>query len=318
MAGPPPRRSAAPARPSRPLERRQRGEGPHPLQVGLAPRRARRLLPAGNLRLRLPPPPAHQKCARDCDPDRPRPSIFPHPLPCLDSDETGRNPYAENAAHPLVAEAVVADVHHLGRTVVAVTPGFRRAARLLRQLLTESAVIAALGGIGGLVATAYALDLLVSLMPADVPRLAQIGVNQRVLAFTAGLVLTALAFGCAPRRPDTPAGRERPPHPRTARRRHPGPAAAAPDAGGGRGRPCPGAAGRRGPAPAELRAAGQPFAPRNTAVLQVFHYGDGGAEATPNFSARRSPAFALSPASPPPAPCRDSRSVSPTCRRRAP
>ena len=62
-------------------------------------------------------------------------------------------------------------------------------ARLLRQLLTESVVIAALGAIGDLAATAYALDLLVALMPADVPRLAQIGVNQRVLAFTAGLSL---------------------------------------------------------------------------------------------------------------------------------
>ena len=71
--------------------------------------------------------------------------------------------------------------------------------RLLRQLLTESVVIAALGGIGGLVSTAYALDLLVALMPADVPRLARIGVNERVLGFTAGLVvMTALSFGCAP------------------------------------------------------------------------------------------------------------------------
>ena len=72
-------------------------------------------------------------------------------------------------------------------------------ARLLRQLLTESVVIAALGGIGGLAATAYALDLLVASMPADVPRLARIAVNGRVLGFTAGLVvLTALGFGCAP------------------------------------------------------------------------------------------------------------------------
>ena len=60
-------------------------------------------------------------------------------------------------------------------------------------------VITALGGIGGLAATADALDLLVALMPADVLRLARIGVNERVLAFTAVLVvLTALAFGCAP------------------------------------------------------------------------------------------------------------------------
>ena len=58
-------------------------------------------------------------------------------------------------------------------------------ARLLRQLLTESVVIAALGGIGGLAVTAYALDLLVAIMPADVPRLARIAANERVLGFTA-------------------------------------------------------------------------------------------------------------------------------------
>ena len=72
-------------------------------------------------------------------------------------------------------------------------------ARLMRQLLTESVVIAALGGIAGLAATAYALDLLVAIIPADVPRIARIAVNERVLGFTAGLVvLTALGFGCAP------------------------------------------------------------------------------------------------------------------------
>ena len=49
--------------------------------------------------------------------------------------------------------------------------------------------------LGGLVATAYALDLLVTLMPADVSRLARIGVNERVLAFTAGLVVLTAGRG---------------------------------------------------------------------------------------------------------------------------
>ena len=71
--------------------------------------------------------------------------------------------------------------------------------RLLRQTLTESLVIGALGGIGGLVLTVYALDVIVALMPADVPRLAQITVNGRLLGFAIGLVVTtALTFGCAP------------------------------------------------------------------------------------------------------------------------
>ena len=71
--------------------------------------------------------------------------------------------------------------------------------RLLRQLLTESVVIAVLGGLGGVALTAYALDAIVALMPADVPRLAEVAVNGRILGFAVGLVLaTALAFGLAP------------------------------------------------------------------------------------------------------------------------
>ena len=72
--------------------------------------------------------------------------------------------------------------------------------RLLRQLLTESVVIAALGGIGGVALTAYALDVIVALMPVDVSRLAQIVVNGRILGFAVGLVVvTAMAFGSLPR-----------------------------------------------------------------------------------------------------------------------
>ena len=71
--------------------------------------------------------------------------------------------------------------------------------RLLRQLLTESVLIAALGGMGGVVLTVYALDAIVALMPADVPRAGQIAVDGRILGFAAGLVLaTAMAFGLAP------------------------------------------------------------------------------------------------------------------------
>ena len=71
--------------------------------------------------------------------------------------------------------------------------------RLLRQLLTESVVIAALGGIGGVALTVYALDAVVALMPADVPRVAQITVDGRILTCAVGLVLaTAVAFGLAP------------------------------------------------------------------------------------------------------------------------
>ncbi len=158
-----------------------------------------------------------------------------------------------NVANLMLARYARREQEFAVRSAVGGGPG-----RLLRQLLTESVVIAALGGLGGLVATAYALDLLVALMPADVPRLAQIAVNERRprvhrrprRPHRPGVRLRA-------RRPDTPAGRQRPPHPGAPRRRHAGPAAAAAHAGGGRGRPRPRAPGRRGPPPAELRAAGQ-------------------------------------------------------------
>ena len=159
--------------------------------------------------------------------------------------------------------------------------------RLLRQLLTESVVIAALGGLGGLVATAYALDLLVALMPADVPRLAQIAVNQRLLGFTAGLVvLTALAFGCAPavrmlrqdvngpltrghRTGDTPAQQ------RLRRTLVAAEVALALVLLVG--------AGLLMQSFVRLVNVDLGFAPRNTVALQVFHYGEGGTEAAPNF-----------------------------------
>ena len=73
--------------------------------------------------------------------------------------------------------------------------------RLLRQLLTESVVIATLGGLGGLVVTAAAIESIPALMPADVPGLARIAVNGRLLGFSVGLVVaTALLFGFAPAR----------------------------------------------------------------------------------------------------------------------
>ena len=71
--------------------------------------------------------------------------------------------------------------------------------RLLRQLLTESAVIAALGGAGGFAFAAASLEAVTAFMPADVPRLGLVAVNPRLLGFAVGLVgLTTLACGMAP------------------------------------------------------------------------------------------------------------------------
>ena len=71
--------------------------------------------------------------------------------------------------------------------------------RLLRQLLAESAVIAALGGAGGFAFATASLEAVTVFMPAGVPRLGQVVVNSRLLGFAVGLVgLTTLACGMAP------------------------------------------------------------------------------------------------------------------------
>ena len=71
--------------------------------------------------------------------------------------------------------------------------------RVFRQLLTESLLLAALGGATGLAVTAFGLDLLPKLIPTDLPRLKPIGLNASVLCIASGVTLaTGLLFGLAP------------------------------------------------------------------------------------------------------------------------
>ena len=71
--------------------------------------------------------------------------------------------------------------------------------RIVRQLLTESVLLAMLGGLLGLLLALWSTDALVALSPADLPRLEEIGIDLNVLgfAFTTALV-TGIAFGLAP------------------------------------------------------------------------------------------------------------------------
>jgi len=63
--------------------------------------------------------------------------------------------------------------------------------RLLRQLLTESLVVALLGGAAGLVLAAWSMDLLRSLAPAALPRLSNISIDAQVLAYAAAASLVS-------------------------------------------------------------------------------------------------------------------------------
>ncbi|NKB87266.1 MAG: FtsX-like permease family protein [Acidobacteria bacterium] len=72
-------------------------------------------------------------------------------------------------------------------------------ARLVRQLITESALIAVLGGLVGLVIGRASVQALVAVAPAEVPRLSEVGMDPVVVvvAMTTSL-LTGLLFGLAP------------------------------------------------------------------------------------------------------------------------
>ena len=71
--------------------------------------------------------------------------------------------------------------------------------RLLRQLLTESVLMALLGGSAGLVLASWGKDLLVAFISPNLPALDPIRLDFRVLGFNLGLaVLTGLAFGFPP------------------------------------------------------------------------------------------------------------------------
>ena len=71
-------------------------------------------------------------------------------------------------------------------------------ARLIRQLLTESALLASFGGAGGLLIAHRGLDVLLRLAP-DIPRMAETTIDTRVLLFSGALTLaTGLIFGIVP------------------------------------------------------------------------------------------------------------------------
>jgi len=71
--------------------------------------------------------------------------------------------------------------------------------RLVRQLLAETAVIAVPGGLLGLLLALWGLEALVGLAPPGLPRIAEVGIDVTVLAFTVCVTLaTAIAFGLGP------------------------------------------------------------------------------------------------------------------------
>ncbi|HKS74379.1 MAG TPA: ABC transporter permease, partial [Terriglobales bacterium] len=71
--------------------------------------------------------------------------------------------------------------------------------RITRQLLTESVLLALLGGSLGLLLAMKGLQVLKAILPADTPRLSDVQIDWRVLIFTGALaILTGFLLGIAP------------------------------------------------------------------------------------------------------------------------
>ena len=99
-----------------------------------------------------------------------------------------------NVANLLLARAIGRTREFAVRVGLGASP-----ARIIRQLLTESVILAGLGGALGLLLAYGGTQLVVRVLPGAVPRANEISMDGRVLLFTLALTLfAAILFGFAP------------------------------------------------------------------------------------------------------------------------
>jgi len=99
-----------------------------------------------------------------------------------------------NVAHMLLARAGSRQRELAIRTAMGATR-----ARLIAQMLVESALLALIGGAAGLAFAAWGVRMLVASSPAIIPRVASVTIDGSVLAMAFGLTaFTAIAFGLLP------------------------------------------------------------------------------------------------------------------------
>jgi predicted permease len=99
-----------------------------------------------------------------------------------------------NVANLLLARSAAREQEIAIRTALGASRG-----RLIRQLLTESAVLSFAGAAGGLLLASLALPAVIAAAPANLPRASTIQLNWPVLVFTIVLSLaTGILFGIVP------------------------------------------------------------------------------------------------------------------------
>lgn len=99
-----------------------------------------------------------------------------------------------NVANLMLARAATREREMALRAALGASRG-----RVIRQLLTESGVLALVGAVAGLVLAFWLLRLLLSLSPPGTPGLEKIGIDIYVLGFTVLVALvTGLLFGLVP------------------------------------------------------------------------------------------------------------------------
>jgi len=99
-----------------------------------------------------------------------------------------------NVANLLLARASVRGKEIALRAAVGASR-----ARIIRQLLTESVILAGLGGFCGLLVAQWGTDALIKTVPQNIPRITEIRLDGVVLAFTILVSLgTGIIFGLVP------------------------------------------------------------------------------------------------------------------------
>ena len=99
-----------------------------------------------------------------------------------------------NVANLMLSRAATREKEMGIRTALGAAPR-----RIVRQLLTESVLLAVIGALLGFALAALGLSTLKASLPANTPRLEDVSLDWRVLLFTGSLaILTGLAFGLAP------------------------------------------------------------------------------------------------------------------------